>query len=209
MIYLIGGAPRCGKTTIAQQLSKSLRVSWISADAIESIVASHTPKKDLPKLFPKGVIRHQTRQSNDLMYEQYSTQEITDVYIRQSKASWRAIRVLIECSIKEGHDFIIEGHQIHPQLIAQLKEEFKGIKGLIIVRTDLDAIVSGALKSTAPNDWFIQKTKNIETYSKMGLMIQAYSQYFIEESSKYHIKVIATDNHFRQQLKKAKDYLID
>ena len=207
MIYLIGGAPRCGKTTIAQQLSKKLGISWIPADAIESMVARYIPKSDLSRLFPKSIMRKKTKLSNDLMYEKYSTKEITDAYIKQSKTSWKAIQVLVECALHEHHDFIIEGHQIHPQLIFQLKKEFKNIKGIIIVRTDLKSIVSGALKNSHPNDWFLKKTKNHETYEKIGLMIKRYSQYFIRESSKYRIDAINTERDFRKQIKLAIKHL--
>jgi 2-phosphoglycerate kinase len=203
MIYLIGGAPRCGKTTIAQKLSKELGISWIPADAIESMVARYILKGDLPRLFPKSIMRKKTKLSNDLMYGKYSVKEITDAYIKQSRASWKAVKVLTECALHEHHDFIIEGHQIHPQLIFQLKKEFKNIKGIAIVRTDLKSIVSGALKNSHPNDWFIKKTKKQDTYEKMGLMIKRYSQYFIKESSKYNIEVINTERDFKKQIKLA------
>jgi len=207
MIYLIGGAPRCGKTTIAKQLSKELKSSWLSADMIESVIASYTSKNDLPKLFPKGIIRKKTKLSNDLMYEQYSTKKITDVYIRQSKTSWRAIRVMAQCAIQEEHDLIIEGHQIHPQLISQLKKELVEVKGIIVVRNDLEAIISGALKNKFKKDWFIKNTKNHETYKKMGLMIKNYSQYFIRESKKYNIKIINTEIDFKKRIRIAVKYL--
>jgi len=34
MIYLIGGAPRAGKTILAQRLSRKLHVGWISTDLL-------------------------------------------------------------------------------------------------------------------------------------------------------------------------------
>ncbi|MFA6410465.1 MAG: hypothetical protein WCW26_02715 [Candidatus Buchananbacteria bacterium] len=208
MIYLIGGAPRCGKTTIAKQLSRKLKTSWISADTIESVVAAYVSKQDLPKLFPKGVIRKETKLSNDLMYEKYSTKNITDVYIKQSETSWQAIKIMAKCAIQEEHGLIIEGHQIHPKLISQLKKEFTEVKGIIVVRTDLKAIVLGALKNKFKKDWFIKNTKNPETYQKMGLMIKNYSQYFVKESKKYNIKIINTQTGFRKQVKLAVQYLV-
>jgi len=45
MIYLIGGAPRCGKTKVAKQLSKKLGIPWISADSLEGVVAAYVNKK--------------------------------------------------------------------------------------------------------------------------------------------------------------------
>ena len=38
MIYLIGGAPRVGKTTLSQQFSSQLKVGWISTDILHDIL---------------------------------------------------------------------------------------------------------------------------------------------------------------------------
>ncbi len=207
MIYLIGGAPRCGKTKISRQLAKELSCFWISADAIESAVAASVAKKDIPRLFPKSILRKKTKQSNDLMYAKYSTKEITAAYVKQSKASWPAIKKLAQCALREGQDLIIEGHQVHPRLIAKLIRDLKIVKGIIVVRTDLNSIISGALKNVSVDDWFIKKTTNPITYKKIALMIKAYSTYFINESNKFGLKVIDTNNDFKQKIDRAVKYL--
>lgn len=207
MIYLIGGAPRCGKTIVAKQLAKKLGTAWISSDAIESVVAEYTPRADWARLFPKSIIRSKTKQSNDLMYAKYSTKEITDAYIKQAKTSWCAVEVMVRCAIQEEHDLIIEGHQIHPVLMARLIKKYKMVKGIIIVRTDLARIISGALKNKAKSDWFIKKTEKPETYKKIAQMIRAYSNILIVESKKYRFKVINTEIDFNNQVKTAVSYL--
>jgi 2-phosphoglycerate kinase len=192
MIYLIGGAPRCGKTTIAKQLSKKLRISW---------------KEKHGKLFPKAIMRKKTKLSNDLLYLKYSTKEIVNAYTLQSKTSWTAIEVLVSCYDYEGHDIIIEGHQIHPQLINDLQKKYKELKGIIVVKSDLKTIVSDALQSKAKNDWFLTRTKNAITFEKIGMMIKKYSDYFIKESKRYKIEVVNMDNNFKKQINKVVNYL--
>lgn len=204
MIYLIGGSPRCGKTTIAKKLSKS----WISADTIESIIRENTNKKDLDKLFPKNVIKKKSKQSNDLMYNSYSEKEIVSVYVGQAKASWKAIETMVDCELNEGHDYVIEGHQIHPKLMDKLvrKHGKKNIVPLILTRFDKNEIVSGCKEHKAKNDWFIQKTKNEETFYKMAEMIKVYSEFFEKEAKKFDIKIINMDGDFIKNLKKTADY---
>ena len=34
MIYFIGGAPRVGKSILAQQISAHLRIGWVSTDLL-------------------------------------------------------------------------------------------------------------------------------------------------------------------------------
>lgn len=205
MIYLIGGPPRCGKTTVAKELSKS----WISADTIESIIASNTNKKDLDRLFPKNVIRKKTKQSNDIMYNSYSAKEIVKLYIKQSKASWKAVETMVACELNEGHDYIVEGHQIHPKLMDSIVKKYgkKNIVSLVLTRFNKDGIVFGCKKYKAKNDWFIQKTKNEDTFYKMAEMIKAYSKYFEKEAKKYRIKVINMDDNFSEQLQAVIIYL--
>jgi 2-phosphoglycerate kinase len=38
MIYLIGGAPRAGKTILSQQLCATLKVGWISTDLMMELL---------------------------------------------------------------------------------------------------------------------------------------------------------------------------
>ena len=40
MIYLIGGAPRAGKSTLCQQLSAKLGIGWISTDLLMEVLRS-------------------------------------------------------------------------------------------------------------------------------------------------------------------------
>ena len=38
MIYLLGGAPRVGKSILAQQISANLKIGWISTDLLEDLL---------------------------------------------------------------------------------------------------------------------------------------------------------------------------
>ena len=199
MIYLIGGPPRCGKTTLAKRLGRP----WISADMLESIVREHTKKTDLDRLFPKNVMRKKTKDSNDLMYGAYSAVAIAKAYIAQAKASWKAIETVVECEISEGYDYVIEGHQIHPKLVAKLMKRYgKEIAPLFLVRSDIDDIVSGCLKNKAKNDWFLQNTRDKKTYYKIAEMIRVYGEYFEKEAGKYGLKVANMDGDFEGKMAK-------
>lgn len=204
MIFLIGGAPRCGKTTIAKKLSKKLSVSWISADTIEGMVKVSTSGEKRDKLFPKNVIRRKTRQSNDIMYSRYSATEIKNVYIKQAKSSWKAIFAMVEQEVKEGNSFIIEGHQVHPKLMSLLTTKFgkENIRPLVVTRFNTNTIVDGCLMHKAKNDWFIQKTNNKEIFYKIAEMIKSYSKFFDKDAKKYNIHTINVDIDFLSQINK-------
>lgn len=80
------------------------------------------------------------------------------------------------------------------------KKKFKELKGIVVVKSDLKTIVSSALKNKAKNDWFIVRTNDPKTHSKIGMMIKSYSDYFVEESKKYKIEAVNMDNNFKQQI---------
>ena len=41
MIYLVGGAPRVGKSILAQQLAAQLKIGWISTDLLLDLLRAH------------------------------------------------------------------------------------------------------------------------------------------------------------------------
>ncbi len=43
MLYLIGGAPRCGKTLLAQRVASALGAGWCSTDTVRDVVAMLSP----------------------------------------------------------------------------------------------------------------------------------------------------------------------
>jgi hypothetical protein len=52
MLYLIGGAPRCGKTTLARQLAQALGCSHVPADYLGTAFANYIPISELPQRYP-------------------------------------------------------------------------------------------------------------------------------------------------------------
>jgi 2-phosphoglycerate kinase len=147
MIYLIGGSPRSGKTLLAKRLSARLRIGWVSIDVLESIVREYTPKESRQRLFPKNVLRKRTHGSNDGMYEKFSAREIVNAYIRQGKASYKAIEAFVSDCVYEAHDFVLEGYQIQPGFVVRLMERFpKEIQSCFLVKKDEHMLVDGFQK---------------------------------------------------------------
>ena len=160
-----------------------------------------TNKADLDRLFPKNVLRRKTKNSNDLMYTTYSAKEIVRAYIQQSKASWKAIESVVASEMAEGHDYTLEGHQIHPALVAKLVKKYgKDIRPIFLVRTNAEDIVSGCLRHKAKNDWFIHQTTHPATYHKIAEMLILYSRYYIKEAKKVGLEVVNMDGDFGGRL---------
>jgi 2-phosphoglycerate kinase len=186
---------------LAKRLSEQLGISWVSADMLESIVKRYTPSEDQDSRFPKDLMRKRTGNSNDLMYGTYSGKEIFQAYVAQAKTSWQAIETLAESMSKAGRDIIIEGHQLHPELMAKIQSQIiGGTKEIVLTKHDVNQIVDTARESTAGNDWFLHKTENPDVHYKIAEMIARYSNFFSSEAKQHKIRECSYAGDFEEQL---------
>ncbi|MBD3270366.1 hypothetical protein GF376_02470 [Candidatus Peregrinibacteria bacterium] len=186
MFYLIGGAPRCGKTSLSKAISKKTGCPWISGDTMEGIVRQYVAAGDLDKLFPKNVMRRLTEGSNEKMYNSYSSEEIAKAYLEQGKTSHKAIEAFAASEIVTGHDYVIEGHQVHPDLADALIKKFgrENFRVLFLGKTDLDGLVRGFSLNIANDCWIKNKSASTDIYPKIAEMIAEYSRFFKFEAKK-------------------------
>ncbi len=209
MFYLIGGTPRSGKTILTKNLAKELGISWVSTDTLESVVRAYSSTEELSNFFPKTAIRKETQGNNDFMYERYSAREITDAYIKQAKATWKAVEVFLEAEDVNGHSYILEGYQINPELVEKLTKKFPSqIKGVFLGRENTETIVQAARDHTSKGDWFTGKTHKEETFPKIAEMIAMYSDYFKTQAYERGLPYFNMDLDFQGQLKLATSELL-
>ncbi|EKE27257.1 MAG: hypothetical protein ACD_3C00232G0003 [uncultured bacterium (gcode 4)] len=201
MIYLIGGPPKCWKTTLAKKLSKETWIPWVSTDTLQDVIKPYIPESDYTKLFP---VNYQKGKSNDDKYSKYTLEDIKGAYITQSKTVYKAVDMFVICEITDGNDYIIEGYHITPELAEVLSSKYPDkIRSVFIVKTDVEKFIRNIKNSSTPNDWIIAKTLNDETYRKIADMICEYGKYFIEESDRHGQMVLNIDEGFEIKIKEA------
>src|SRR3989338_2113445 len=205
MIYLIGGPPKCGKTTIAKKLAQAYQIPWISADTLQNIVWAYTPKEKHSELFPHSYLR---KESNDAFYSKHSTQQIIKNYIAQGETTYDAISMMAETYLTDKDDFIVEGYQVTPEIVDRIFKKFgkEHIKAVFLVKYHEEKFIQDIHKSTTPNDWIIRKTKDEATFGKIAKMIAEYSHYFDTEAKKYGLSVFNMDKDFDKQLDTVEKY---
>ncbi|MFC1655503.1 AAA family ATPase [Patescibacteria group bacterium] len=210
MIYLIGGPPKCGKTTLAKKLSKKLGIQWVASDTLQVVareyVSKYASKAEMDKLYPHNAQKGKT---NDETYSLNTPKQIANNYIKQAKSSYDAIDMFSVCEITDGNDYIVEGYHVTPQLAARLIKKYgrKHFCVLFLFKSDVEKMVRDFKKSSTPNDWILRKTKEKETLNKIAEMINYYGQFFDKEAKKYKLKALNMDNDFGGQLKKAIEHL--
>lgn len=206
MIYLIGGPPKCGKTTLAKQLAKKLGIQWVATDTLEVIgreyIGRYTTKKEFARLYPHSAMKGK---NNDETYARETTQQIMKNLIAQARPTEGAIDMFSICEITDGNDYIIEGYHVTPALAARLMKKYgrKNFRVLFIVKRDVEKFVVDVKKSSTPNDWVIGGTKKQETFFKIGDMISRYGRWFEKEAGKYKFAVVNMDEDFEGKIKEA------
>ena len=199
MIYLIGGPPRCGKTTLAKTFSKQAKISWISADTLEVVAGEYMTQEDWDETHPYSI----AHTSNNTFYAEFTAKEIIDLIKAQSLATEPAIHMTALCSIKDEIDYIIEGYHITPKFAAKLIKKYgaQNIKAVFLVKNDAEKFVTEAVKNPVANDWLIKKDTTPETLVKVGQMISLYSKYFQAEANKYKLPIFAMDKNFGKSIR--------
>lgn len=210
MIYLVGGAPHCGKSTVAKKTAHRLRVSCIATDTIESVVLRlYTTPQEMRELFPKTWIRKQAKAStsNDLLFGQTPPDMVAKALIQQSRAIWDAIEVIVGCEVSAGRSIIIEGYHIHPKLANSLRIKYgrRSVRAVFLTRYDREKIIRSCSRHPAAggNNWFIQKTGIGTKLENIGHMITLFSSFLAKESRKYNCKIICTDFGYRKRIRDA------
>jgi len=199
MIYLIGGPPRCGKTTLAKKMSKRFGTPWISCDTLEAISKFYTPKEDWQQKYPYSFLRNQSgMRDNDWFYGKYSTAKIISVLKNQAKMVFGAIEMVVACELADGNDYIIEGYHLVPNFAKKMIKKYgsQNVKAIFLTKFDANKFARDVRQSTTPNDWLLVLTKKDETFVKVGKMVASYSRYFDKEAKKHGLKVFNMDNNF-------------
>lgn len=208
MIYLIGGPPRCGKTTLAKALSKKFRIPWVSCDTLESVSSAYMSQDQWSKTHPYSVLRKKNR-NNDVFYSMYSPKKIVGLLTQQAKATFSAIDRFTICEITDENDYIIEGYHIEPRLVAKLIKKYgqENIKAVFLTKLDAEKFAQDVKKSTTPNDWLLVLTKKNETFLKVGAMVAEFSRSLEQEAQRYGFKFFCMDQKFEKKLKEVITYL--
>jgi 2-phosphoglycerate kinase len=116
--YLIGGAPRTGKSTLAGLLGKQLSLTPIATDDLRTQVRAATPPSAAPDLYYLDSLNADQANMTRLMLEH--TAGIIAAADRESALVWPAVEQLIREHFAAGRSVLIEGVAILPALVAGL-----------------------------------------------------------------------------------------
>ena len=200
MIYLIGGPPRCGKTTLARALSKKLDISYIPADYLMSVISPYIPQEEIKERLPRWYARMKTEKSNDRLYSEYSLDEIVAFYTKEAETYWPGIKNFILYALHDNHDFIIEGAQLRPDLVRSLmnEENAHSFRTAFLYKSG-EKIVEGLKANTEQKDWTKNDTSE-ETYDKIAQMIELFGEQVKAQCTKHNLSAYDVSDNFHMQI---------
>ena len=202
MIYLIGGPPRCGKTTLAEALAKRISLPYFTLDHVTSVISPYIPEQEYAARLPLRVARQETNFSNDVFYSTYSTEQSVGIYLRQAETFRPGVENFIRYAVQDGHNLILEGWQILPHLLHAVitPENRDELKVVFLYKLDPEKIVPGLKASTARNDWVIRNTKDESTFPAIAKMIGHFGSRIEREAKRYDFRGVNMDSNFEQKI---------
>jgi len=203
MIYLIGGPPRVGKSTLARLLAKEKAIPWISADDIAAVITPYIPEHEHRSKLPLRCVRQETNCSNDVLFTRYTTEQIVGFYRQQAETLWPGFKNFIEYALADNHDFIVEGWQLLPHLVQSVAtpQREETIKVCFLYRQNVADILQSLKSSVAKNDWVINNTKQEATFLEIAKMISHFGYWFKDDATRFNFKVVDMNGDFSRKIK--------
>ncbi|HCC83993.1 TPA: hypothetical protein DEP96_04050 [Candidatus Uhrbacteria bacterium] len=185
MIYLIGGAPRTGKSIVSSILMRELSVPWLSTDALSTVVHNLTPISERAEKFPyKGF-------TNVDQLSEIEIQQKVDWQITEANSLQIAIDSLIRHQVGVNDNQILEGVHILPQHVRTLLDDpaTKDQIRVVFILSDDEPIQLQAMRqNTSHHDWLAGASD--ETFQSVAAFVIRYSQWLTAECDKYRIPYI-------------------
>jgi len=183
MIYLVGGAPRVGKSIIAKQFAESISAQFISTDELES-----SGQED-------SVIFYNDAKKNIL-----TPSERIESIRKEAKQIISDINNIIDKAINKQQDTVIEGVHLFPAYVADFIKKFKedNIKAIFIGSKNIELILEGMALDTSQNNWL--KDFNQDVLKQIAVFTKAFSNYVHEESKKYNLIYRERSNDFQKDV---------
>jgi 2-phosphoglycerate kinase len=212
MIYLIGGPPRCGKTSVTRKLARTIGCSWVQGDWLTQAFSAYVPDGEfIDGVHALDVGPNVPRESrNDVRYTRFTADQIIAYYRALAQQTWPGLKTLIEYALDDGEDFVVEGYQVDPALVADYLEgnpyRAAQVRVAFLVRVDHAAIATAIRTGSSANDWVVGRTQNETTFGLIARMIVQYSAVIRAEAA--GLPVFSMDDDFNQRVGEVVDILL-
>lgn len=201
-VYLIGGAPRVGKTTLAHAFIAQKPILATSSDAIRYTLRNLISKSQMPDLFENNKYYTGNPVINDNVGLYLN--KIIEYQNKESSIVWKSVVNFIEGNLIDGNDILIEGIAVVPEFVAKLTCEYS----VIFLGNQEESHFEIMLNSARTNKYDWLSIRDDTGIKASFLFNKAYSKVMQKEAEKYNMKYLEmSDHNFQASLQEAMDYL--
>jgi len=177
MLYILGGAPRAGKSILARQFVVKKQTPYLPLDPLITL---------LSKGFPKSGIKH------------------LQPFIPKAKKLWPILKPFLLHTISEEPKYLIEGDAILPKFMPELLDEYREeVKVVFLGYAEITPKkkLAEMRKFGGQKDDWVQKQSDKFMLELIITMVE-FSKYLKSECEKYGLSYLDVSTEFNQNLDK-------
>ncbi len=183
MIYLIGGAPRIGKSILAKEFAKQVGAEVVSTDGLEM------SNNNLPKLGFCGDPEENILPPMERVRLQTAYSEVLEPTIEH----------LISTAFNEQKKIIIEGIHLLPSHVVKYIQKYSAT-AVFVGWKDAKVVLNGMAQNNNPNDWL--KDSNETVRRQVADFTIAFSEYISTEAEKHDLPYTERTEDFQSDIKR-------
>ncbi len=195
MFYIIGGAPRLGKSIAAQRLMTQTKTPWLSTDVLRTVFSDIVSPSERNKMFPFA------DEMGDKKWFEKSPEEISNMQLQEAHAMMPGLNSFIQHQIIVKDNFILEGVHLLPEQIHELmnKPELKdNLRVVFVVALDLEVVKQGLSANTSHFNWLADASE--EVLDVVSKFVVDFSTRIKTEAQKYNLPVIERSSDFEKDM---------
>jgi len=198
MIYLIGGAPRVGKSVVAKLVADRQYAVLIAMDDLgERVKSFFSQEKSLVPNF-----------SGDAAENTLTPKERVKLHVKSAPMFTAEVDDMVAKAVARGESLVIEGVQLFPEHVKSLLTQYgsENFRVLFIGWNDVDGVVSGIVKNTNSNNWL--RESDAEVIRQVAEFVVTYSAYVRDEAKKHNLPYQERTGDFDGDVKKYGEMLM-
>ncbi len=203
MIYLIGGAPRVGKSLAANAITQATHVAPVSTDDVCGQVMAAMPEEERASKFPLP------RFSGDPAENTLSPEDRVKLQIVSARSLEPEIDRIIADALSKQETLVLEGVHLLPDHVQELLEQHgtDSIRPVFVGSEDATRIVDGIQKNTNPNNWL--REGNPAVIRQIAEFAAAFSAWIRGEAEIHSLTYIERTDDFEGDMKRFVDFYAD
>lgn len=190
IVYLIGGSPGNGKSTIATLLASRLDIPRMqSTDTLREVMRTMISKEDMPILHHSSFTAWKEVEARDDSDEDM-VRRIVEGYTEQAMFLSLTVQAVVQRALHERVSVVIEGVHVYPAMASELTDT----EDAVIVPLMLGIFKKSKLLARMKGRSTEVPRRRVERYKKYFDQIWALQSYLLMEADSMDVPIISNDD---------------